>query len=114
MVVVHLSLLGGIRWWSSLGWIRWRWSSLGGFIIIGLDLPLLVVRRWVGFVGIGRHWGGFASIGCRWVGFACVRVTISISSYHDCYHIIIRTLFHFNAALTQPHASSINSFHHRV
>ena len=60
--------------WDSptLGWIRRRWSSLGGFIVVGLDLPPLVVGRWVGFVGIGRHWGGFAGIGRRWVGFAWV------------------------------------------
>jgi len=31
-----------------------------------------------------------------------------------CYLIIIQTLFHFNAALTQPRASSITSFRHRA
>jgi len=67
------SLVVVVGWDSpTLGWIRRRWSSLGGFIVVGLDLPPLVVRRWVGFVSIGRHWGGFAGVGRRWVGFACV------------------------------------------
>jgi len=37
VVVVHSSLLGGIRQWSSLGRIR---------------------RCWAGFTGIGLRWGG--------------------------------------------------------
>ena len=62
-----LGLLGGIRRSSSLSWIRRRWSSLGGFIVVGLDLPALVLLRWVGCLAIARRWGIFTDVGLGWV-----------------------------------------------
>ena len=67
VIVSQSSLLGGIRWSSSLSWIRRRWSSLGGFIVVGLDLPALVLLRWVGCLAIARCWGIFADVGLGWV-----------------------------------------------
>jgi hypothetical protein len=59
VVVVQLPLLGRIRQWSLLGGVHWCWSSLGGFIVVGLDSPTLVLHR---FMWIRRRWGGFPSI----------------------------------------------------
>jgi len=64
MVVVHSSLLGGIRQWSSLGMIR---------------------RCWAGFTGVGLRWGGSLSLGwiclhwsfiIRWDSSALVAVGV--------------------------------------
>ena len=67
VIVSQSSLLGGIRWSSSLGWIRRRWSLLGGFIVMGLDLPALVLLCWVGCLTIAHRWGIFADVGLGWV-----------------------------------------------
>jgi len=64
VVVVHSSLLGGIRQWLSLGRIRWCWA---------------------GFAGVGLRWGGSSSLGwicprwsfvIRWDSSALVAVGV--------------------------------------
>jgi len=67
VIVVQLSLLGGIRRSSSLGWICRCWSSLGGFIVMGLDLLSLVLLHWVGCLAIACCWGIFTGVGLGWV-----------------------------------------------